>query len=316
MIGFSFMTILLALSMANTIFNDSDIRQVSIYMDDQANVVDSPPYKPFTHWFIAGSDSGGRDLLHMIIHGAKFTIGLALIIAILRVFFSLVFGSILGVYFKKYILWLDKIFNPITVIPLTLVASFVLFNVIIYDGFDTGFPFWKKALFQTGILTFYAVPTLAIYQANEIKKLYNAEFMDAAMVLGGGNLHKLKTHIFPHLKENLFIILIQQYIQVLVVFAHLGVLDIFFGGTFKDSDENTYSVSYEWAGLIGSYYENLSAYPWLPLVPVLFLSLTILSAQMMLSGYKVAKNKKRLGVFSSNTNHQEPEVKGVNLKLM
>ena len=109
------MFILLILSLANTVFNGGEIRTVPIYMDDQANIVDSPPYEPFTHMFLAGSDSGGRDLLHMIIHGAKFTIGIALFIAVLRVFLSLIFGAVLGVYFPKSIKWFEKVFEPITV---------------------------------------------------------------------------------------------------------------------------------------------------------------------------------------------------------
>ncbi|QFK73248.1 ABC transporter permease subunit [Pradoshia sp. D12] len=294
MVGFLFVFILLILSMANTLFNDSTIRTVPLYMDDQANIVDSPPYQPFTHGFIAGSDSGGRDLLHMIIHGAKFTIGIAFLIAILRVLFALIFGAFLGVYCQKYIRWYEKIFDPITVIPLTLVAYYVLFSVIVYGGDGSPFPFWERALFEIAILTFYAVPTLAIYQANEIKKLHKEEFMEAAMVLGGGKLHKLKTHILPHLKENIVIILIQQYIQVLVVLAHLGVLKIFFGGTLQDSDGNANSASHEWSGLIGQAYDNLIGYPWLPLIPILFLGLTILSAQMMLSGFTDVINNKAL----------------------
>lgn len=296
MIGFSFVAVLLILSLANTIFNDGDVRTVPLYTDSSKGILEAPPYTPFTHWFIAGSDTGGRDLLHMIIQGAKFTIGIAFIIAALRVVVSVIFGAILGVYFQKYLRWIEKAINPIAVIPLTLVSCMVLFNVLVIGSFETDFPFWKRALFEVLFLAFYAVPTLAVYQANEIKKLHKEEFMEAAMVLGGGRLHKLKTHILPHLKENIFVILIQQYVQVLIVLAHLGVLKLFFGGTILDSDQNAYSVSYEWSGLIGSYYDNLVAYPWLPLVPVLFLSLTILSAQMMLNGFKTVVNQKRLGM--------------------
>lgn len=293
-IGFSFVAILLALSIGNTVFNDGQIRTVSIIMDDQANIVDAPPYEPFTHGFIAGSDFGGKDLLHMVIHGAKFTIGIAFLIACLRVVFSLALGSVLGVYFQKYIRWFEKLNDPITVIPLTLVAYFVLFQVVVFNGMGSPHSFWERTLFQVGILTFYAVPTLAIYQANEIKKLHHEEFMEAANVLGGSKWHKLRKHILPHLKENLFIILMQQYIQVLVVLAHLGVLEIFFGGTFMDSDGKAYSISYEWAGLIGNSYNSMITHPWLPLVPIVFLGLTILSAQMMLSGFKdVLDNKHR-----------------------
>ena len=296
LIGFSFVSILLVLSMANTLFNDGNIRTVSVIMDDNANLVDAPPYEPFTHGFIAGSDSGGKDLLHMVIHGAKFTIGIAFIIAVLRILFSMVFGAVLGVYFQKYIRWFEKIFDPITVIPLTLVAFMVLYRVMVYDGMGSPFSFWERAMFEIAILTFYAVPTLTIYQANEIKKLHQEDFMEAALVLGGSKWHKLRVHILPHLKENLFIILMQQYIQVLVVLAHLGVLGIFFGGTFMDSDGKAYSVSYEWSGLIGDTYSRMVTYPWQPLVPILFLGLTILSAQMMLNGFKEVMNNKPLYV--------------------
>lgn len=285
MIGFSFISTLMVLSVANSLFNDGNIRTVLLYMDDQANIVDAPPYKPFTHWFIAGSDNGGRDWLHMVIHGAKFTIGVAFAIAFLRVLFSLIIGSILGVYFQKYIRWFEKLADPITVIPLTLVAYYVLFDVIIFDATGSEYSFKERAFFQIAILTGYAVPTLAIFQANEIKKLHHEEFMEAANVLGGSKLYQLKVHILPHLKENLIIILMQQYIQVLVVLAHLGVLGIFFGGSLIVGEE-LHSVSNEWSGLIGNTYDLMIFYPWLPLTPTLFLGLTILSAQMMLSGMK------------------------------
>ena len=296
MIGFVFVAVLLILSIANTIFNDGEVRTVPLYTDSSKGELEAPPYGPFTHWFIAGSDTGGRDILHMIIQGAKFTIGIAFIIAALRVVFSVIFGAILGVYCQKYLRWIEKAINPITVIPLTLVSFLVLFNVLVIGSFEVDFPFWKRALFEVVFLAFYAVPTLAVYQANEIKKLHREEFMEAAMVLGGGKLHKLKTHILPHLKENILVILMQQYVQVLIVLAHLGVLKLFFGGTILDSDQNAYSVSYEWSGLIGSYYDNLVAYPWLPLIPILFLSLAILSAQMMLNGYKTVAEQRRLGI--------------------
>ena len=63
-----------------------------------------------------------------------------------------------------------------------------------------------------------------------------------------------------------------------------------------DSDGKAYSVSYEWSGLIGDTYSRMVTYPWQPLVPILFLGLTILSAQMMLNGFKEVMNNKPLYV--------------------
>ena len=292
MTGFLFLSVLILLSIGNTLLNDGEIRQETFISDENGNILDAPPYPPLTV-FPLGSDLEGYDLLHMMIEGAKITIGIALFIAVLRIVVGLLIGSLLGVYARRWIGLFEKVFSSFTLIPLTLVAAFLLHNVLVMqmDGFAN--PFWKRALFEVFILTIYAVPTLAIFQANEIKRLYGEDFMEAAQVLGGGGWHKMKVHILPHLKENLLQLSIQQFIQVLIVLAHLGVLDLFFGGTFIDFSGGgpPKSMYYEWSGLVGTYFRSLAFDPWIALVPIAFFTLTILAAQLMLNGLKKASEQ-------------------------
>ena len=292
MAGFLFLSVLMLLSIGNTIFNDGEIRRDAFLSDGEGTIIDAPPYPPFTV-FPLGSDLEGYDLLHMMIEGAKITIGIALMIAVLRIALGLLIGSLLGMYARRWIAPFEKVFSSFTLIPLTLVAAYLLVHVLTMqpDGFAN--PFWKRALFEVFVLTIYAVPTLAIFQANEIKRLHEEDFMEAASVLGGGAWHKMKVHIFPHLKENLMQLSIQQFIQVLIVLSHLGVLNIFFGGTFVDygTGGSPKSMYYEWSGLVGTYFRSLNFHPWIALVPIAFFTLTILAAQLMLNGLKKASEQ-------------------------
>ena len=292
MTGFLFLSVLMLLSIGNTVFNDGEIRHDAFLSDGNGTVIDVPPYPPFSV-FPLGSDLRGYDLLHMMIEGAKITIGVALLIVVLRMAMGLLIGSLLGMYARRWIAAFEKVFSSFTLIPLTLVAAFLLDSVLTMqpDGFTN--PFWKRALFEVFVLTIYAVPTLAIFQANEIKRLHEEDFMEAARVLGGGAWHKMKVHIFPHLKDNMWQLSIQQFIQVLIVLSHLGVLNIFFGGTYIDyaTGESPKSMYYEWSGLVGTYFRSLNFHPWIALVPIAFFTLTILAAQLMLNGMKAATER-------------------------
>jgi peptide/nickel transport system permease protein len=294
MLGFLFVSILLLLSLLNSMINDGNIRQVPILFDKNGNVIGTPPFAPSLR-FPLGTDRNGYDMLHIIIQGAKFTIGIALLITMLRMALSIMIGGALSVYCQKWIPKLENFFDSFTVVPLTLIAYFILVNVLWMpiDGFPH--PFWKRAVFEVFVLTVLALPTLSFYIANDIRRVYREEFVQAAKILGGSKWHIFKVHLLPHVFENWALLSIQQFIQVLMVMAHLGVLQLFFGGTYVDymQMDPPKTISYEWSGLIGDSYPFISIYPWIPLVPIVFFSLTIIAAQLMLNGVKrafVSKN--------------------------
>ncbi len=298
MIGFLFLSTMLLLSFANTFFNKGKIHQVSIVMDGKGKILAVPPFPPSSQ-FLLGTDRGGLDMLHMVVQGAKFTIGIALLIVFLRLIFSIMIGTFLGLYLQKWIARLEKLFDVFTVVPLTLIAYFILLNVfwMPIDGFAE--PFWKRAVFEVFILTVFALPTLSFFIANDVKKVFQEDFIDAAKVVGGSKIHIMMKHIFPHVVENWILLLPQQFVQVLIIMGHLGVLQLFFGGTYVDymgfSPPKT--ISYEWSGLIGDSYKVLSITPWIPLVPIVFLALSVISAQLMLNGIKrafIARDKEKV----------------------
>ncbi len=78
---------------------------------------------------------------------------------------------------------------------------------------------------------------------------------------------------------------------------HLGLLEIFFGGTVKflGPIEEIESYTHEWSGLIGVYFRSLTVNPWIPLVPITFFGLTIFSGNMIVKSIEEAMMKVRLG---------------------
>lgn len=107
----------------------------------------------------------------------------------------------------------------------------------------------------------------------------------------------MRKHVFPHLYMTFILVFMQQFIKTLIIFLHLGLLEVFFGGTvqFGGMIKELDSYTHEWSGLIGVYFRSLTVHPWIPLVPITFFGLTIFSGNMIVRSIEDAMTKVRLG---------------------
>nr|WP_239534563.1 ABC transporter permease subunit [Priestia taiwanensis] len=286
---------MMLLSIGNTIFYDGHIREVRMLMPEDGKVT-AAPFPPSSE-FLLGTDSSGKDLLQVVIEGAKWTIGAAFFIGVLRIIFGMIFGIVVGIYVRRGFKKIEAFFDSFSVLPLTLIAYFLLVNVLMFSSGEDAIPFYYRLFFQVGVVTCLAVPPLAFYIANEVRKIGTEEFVVAAKVLGAGRWEVFRRHVFPHLSSTLPIVFMQQFVQVLVLFLHLGILNLFFGGTIVASgagDMSFYSVTNEWSGLIGGYFRSLSSHPWIPLTPILCFTLTIMASNMILASIQGALEKRKV----------------------
>lgn len=154
-----------------------------------------------------------------------------------------------------------------------------------------------SASFQVVLLVMLVMPVIALYVAKEVRKLQTEEFIDAARILGGSRRHIVIKHLFPHLYMTFILVFLQQFTQTLTILLHLGLLEVFFGGTVKflGPVEEIDSYTHEWSGLIGVYFRSLTVHPWIPLVPITFFGLTIFSGNMIVKSIEEAMMKVRLG---------------------
>ncbi|PFD37833.1 peptide ABC transporter permease [Bacillus cereus] len=276
--GVTFLSVLMIVSIGNTLIFDGNIRELTMMYNEKGEL-EAAPFSPSSKfWF--GSDDKGRDLFQLIIEGAKWTVGASLIIAIVRVIVGGGIGLLLGMYSRRSFPIMSSFFDPFSIVPMVMISFFVLKGALVFQSGTVPEPFHLRVIFQITVLACLAVPTIMIYTAQEVRRVKREEFMMAATVLGGSKWHRMKRHVWPHLLPSFFLLVAQQFVSTLLLLLHLGLLELFFGGTIVFSTEAD-SVTKEWTGLIGQNFRHLTTHTWIVLIPIAFYSMTILSGNLI-----------------------------------
>ncbi len=292
MIGSLFIFVLFLSSVGYYVLKDDVIPVIKLLQDKNGEFI-MHPYSPLNYPPF-GTDHFGRPLLNLIIVGTKYTLGIAFVVAFLRLFLSSIIGVFLGMFLSKWKKWIASVVDPTNYFPATLLAYFILVWILIYSkpyGTENTYTLFDHYLLFVIVFTLIAIPTISVLVMNETDRIMKKEFMEGVKVLGAGKGKMVRKHLMPFLIPQFFIIFLRELIQVLLLLAHLGLLRIFVGGfdVMKDmfDDSRPYSISNEWSGLLGLWWEFIWAgYPWITAVPVLFFTLTILAAKMTLIGFE------------------------------
>jgi peptide/nickel transport system permease protein len=271
-----FLLTLLTASVIHNVVYHGKINQVMFQTDTKGNMLSAPPYPPFKV-FLLGSDRNGYSLLDMMIEGAKYTIGITIVVTLCRMLLSLILSAFIYSLKPRIYNGLKVVFEPFSIVPQTIIAFFILKSVLwmSVDGFQH--PFWQRALFETFILVIIAIPNLTIHLSNEMRIVEKEPFIEVSKTLGASKPYIFFKHIVPHLYEKWILLFGQQFIQSLQLLAHLGFMKLFFGGTFVSYGiygDPPKSISYEWSGLIGDSLGYLFVQQWIILVPIGFFIIT------------------------------------------
>jgi peptide/nickel transport system permease protein len=295
-IGFSIIAGLISASFIFAIFFDSHVRQVQILYDDDMNMIDAAPFNP-SLMFPMGTDRLGYDTSMKILQGAKFTLVSVIGIGIFRVLFSFLLAIPMAFYMPEKIRkGLDQLLSSFYFIPLTIVVVFILSPVLTEQ---LKMPGWKEYFFYSFterisieiiVLTLLVVPLLGSMISNMMASALKEDFIEGTRVLGASKWRIFRKHVMPHLLPQLVIVWCQQCVQVLIIFTHLGYFKLFFGGT--DLDFNPFikdpptSMSNEWSGLVGDYYNLIQMNPVNALGPIVMFGVAIYAFQLMSEGFQ------------------------------
>jgi peptide/nickel transport system permease protein len=283
--GFLFIFTLISFSFYHHFVMNNEIYENQIIYEG-ITPVDKAPFEPSSkYWF--GSDRMGADLFYQIISGAKYTLGIAFVASILRIFLSFL-GGVLLLSAGKVLPVFKGLGQSFYYIPSALLIFFIVGPIITSEQIT----FWEKAFFQILLIVLIAIPNTAILIKEEINLIQQNEFITSAKLMGGSRVRILFKHIMPHLWPGLILMYVQQVIAVLLLLAHLGILGVFFGGTIYREYGMEFtipvSVSNEWSGLLGGYYYQLRLAPWLVFFPVLSFAAVIMAFNFMAEGIKRA----------------------------
>lgn len=77
-------------------------KMIQFFQASQGKVMRSPPFPPSnSHWF--GTNLIGRDILTLLLYGAKYTVFTSILVALVRLIIGATAGLWSGIYLKKTI---------------------------------------------------------------------------------------------------------------------------------------------------------------------------------------------------------------------
>ena len=273
------------------------LTDVSPYVSNGMLVIDGeigvPPFPP-SSTFPWGSDQIGRDMQALILHGARQTLTLALLVVGARLVVGVLAGMIAGWWkggvFDQFV---TGVLSVWAAFPITLFAMILILAVGVERGIST----------FVIALCFVGWGEIAQYIRSEVIALRGKPFLEGAQAVGVPPEDVLRRHILPNLAPSILVLASLEMGAVLLILAELGFLGIFLGGGYRVAIGEVgmmqavvayYSDVPEWAALLANIREWWRSYPWLAWSPALAFSLAILTFNLAGEGLRRVLDRSRL----------------------
>lgn len=168
----------------------------------------------FKQTFYLGTDKYGRDLLSRLLIATR----ISLSVGFIAVFISLLIGITLGLVSGYYGSWLDALIlwfiNVVWSIPTLL--------MVIAISLALGKGFWQVFV-AVGLTMWVEVARVVRGQVLSLKQL---EYIQAAKVLGFGDLRIMFGHILPNIMSPIIVISAANFASAILIEAGLSFLGI------------------------------------------------------------------------------------------
>ncbi len=164
------------------------------------------------HWM--GTDELGRDIMSRVIHGARITLMIVLLVAIISAPLGLLIGAVAG-YFGG---WVDHVLMGLTDIFLSLPRLVLALAFVAALG-----PGIENAVIAIAIA---AWPVYARIARAEVLTFRNAEFLDAIRMQGASKLRIITLHVMPLCMSSTIVRVTLDMAGIILTAAGLGFLGL------------------------------------------------------------------------------------------
>ncbi|WP_031239737.1 ABC transporter permease [Mesorhizobium sp. LNJC405B00] len=149
---------------------------------------------------LLGTDEVGRDVLNLVVHGARISLTIALLATVISLVVGTTVGMTAGYYGGRVDVWLMRLTDFFFVMPsfvLALVLTPVILEVMGRGGDILGFrPSLFVILVVIGMTSWAFVARIVRSQTLSLKE---RTFIDRARVVGSSNLSIMLRHILPNI---------------------------------------------------------------------------------------------------------------------
>ncbi|MXY94998.1 MAG: ABC transporter permease [Caldilineaceae bacterium SB0664_bin_27] len=229
--------------------------------NDPYGFVDQP-LQPPSAAFLFGTDHLGRDLLVRVFTAARLDIALAILGVSVPILIGTFIGTLAGTTRNRIAetVW-DGLVNALTAFP----EIILVLGIVAMVGADI-----------RGLLIAIWISRWAQYARIARAKslaLRDAEFVQAAQVLGYSQLRILVRHIMPNVFSEALAYALSDFIFIIVIIGGLSFLGL---GVTPPTPE--------WGAMLAEGRLYLRTEPWLILFPGFFLSLTAIGVALLARG--------------------------------
>jgi ABC-type dipeptide/oligopeptide/nickel transport system permease subunit/predicted ABC-type transport system involved in lysophospholipase L1 biosynthesis ATPase subunit len=240
----------------------------------------APPFAP-SDTYPLGSDSQGRDILSLILVGARRTLMLGFFAVLARLVVGMVLGCLAG-WFANSALdqFLLSVVEVIAAFPALLLAMVLIYALGIRQGL------W---VFVVALCAVGWGESLQFVRG-QVMSIREKDYIEGAWATGLGDLQILVRHVLPNLLPSLVVLAFLEMGGVLMLLGELGFLGVFIGGGFAVEGGDQATAVYfdvpEWGVILSNTWRGFRSHPWMAFYPALALTVAILGVNLFGEGLR------------------------------
>jgi peptide/nickel transport system permease protein len=216
--------------------------------------------------FLLGTDVLSRDMWSRVVYGARVSLGIGALGALVAVSLGTLVGALAG-YYRR---WVDPVLMRGVDVGLALPRIFILLMVVaLWDGL----PFVALVL-AIGLTSWFATSRLV---RSEVLALREREFVVAARAVGAEDGRVIFRHVLPNAAAPIIVSAALGVGNVLLLEASLSFLGI-----------GIEPPNASWGNMIADGASTIYTAPWTTLFPGLAISLVVMSLNAIADGLRQA----------------------------
>ena len=226
---------------------------------------DGKPVRVNEKHYLLGTDSLGRDLLARIIYGSRVSIAIGIVGTFTAVMIGIIIGSLAGFLGGGFDYLAMRFVDVLYGLPYMLLV--IIFMAV----------FGRNILNLFVSLAIVSWLTVARVMRGQILSLKNAEFVQAAWVVGAGTGRIIYRHLVPNT------------LGVVVVFATLQIPTFILLESFLSFlGLGVQAPMSSWGSLVRDGVDGMANYPWLLFFPALTMTVFLFSMNFLGDGLRDA----------------------------